>query len=697
MKLYLDRIRQENGRLNATGWAVPEKGSARLSYEVLNKDGTKKEAEILFRPRPDISAEFLSDPYRDDAAFFIDCAADPQEALTLLVTEKEGEQMLGEQKIALSVSAFEKREKLRAFKRSLQGPIDFLRRVENKLTQSRLKAYHHWFLRHRLSPEEAERERNAHFACEPKFSIVVPLYRTPERVLFELVESVLQSTYANYELVLANASTGDEMLEMALKNLSARDDRIKVLPLPNNGGIARNTNDAVHASTGEFIGFMDHDDLLEPDALYCFAEALNAHPEADVLYSDEDKVSEDSTLYYDPNFKPDFSPALLHVSPYICHFTAVRASLFREIGELDPEYDGAQDYDLMLRFSERTERFVHVPRVLYHWRSSMTSTASGVEKKEYAGQAGIRALNAHLKRIGIPAVGSKNRQEGRFSLKFDLPEKPLVTVLIPNRDHPEDLRRAAESVYEKTSYGNVEVLVIENQSTDPETFRLYEELAKKYPSFRILAVSGPFNYARYHNEAAEEARGEYLLLLNNDTEILTADFIDRLVGQSLFPKTGAVGGKALYPDGTVQHAGIVTGEGGIAFHPFKGIPKDAPDFMARALTPMNVSAVTGACLMIRKDLYEAVGGMDENLSVALNDVDLCFKLREKGYRITVDQEALLTHYESLSRGSEETKDRFVRYGEEIRYFAEKWKGSKLFPDPYYPPVFSLLYGYQRKE
>ena len=691
MKYYLDGYRFDNGRLSLTGWAVPGNGNARLSYAVQKGGEEVGDLTVHVRPRPDISNAFLMDPYREDAGFFVSFPYREGENAVLSIRETENGAETGREDIPVSLGSLKKRDRLRALKHRMKKPLAFASKVKNKLLHTEVKAYHSWFL------QTTKKDAGAPAEERVLFSIVVPVYHTPVRVLNELAESVLTNNYTCFELILANASKDDEELENALKSLSERDERIHVLPLAENGGIARNTNAAAEMAKGEFIAFLDHDDLLTKDALSSFSKALEAHPEADVLYSDEDKVTDDSALYYDPNFKPDYDPVLLLESQYICHFTAVRTSLFREVGGLDPEFDGAQDHDLMLRISEKTEAFVHVPKVLYHWRSTPNSTASGREKKTYAESAGVRAVNQHFMRMKLPLTVQEGPFEGRYVLSSSLSEKPLVSVLIANRDHCEDLERAVRSLYEKATYGEIEVLVIENGSTEAKTFDLYRKLSEDHPAFRVVAAeSGPFNYAKLHNDAVRHAKGEYLLLLNNDTEVLTPEFLEHMMSVLQIPGTGAVGAKLLYPDHTVQHCGIVTGEGGIAFHPFKGLEENEPGYMCRAVTTMSVSAVTGACLLIRKADYEAVGGMDERLKVALNDVDLCLKLRQAGLRVVADLEAKLTHFESRSRGSEETEESFVRYGEELRYFAKKWQGSPLFPDPYYPRQFSLLNGYARK-
>ena len=692
MKCCLDGFRRENGRLSLTGWAVPENGNARLSYAVQKGGKEVQGVTLRFRPRPDVSGAFLGDPYRDDTGFFVSFPYSEGDKAFLVITESENGSENGRTEIPVSLGALKNRERLRKLKRSLKGPIAFAKKVKNKFLHTEARSYHAWFT------ETKKEEERTTAGEEILFSIVVPLYRTPVRVLNELVTSVLENTYSKFELILANASKEDGELEKALKSLSERDRRISVLTLPENGGIARNTNAAAEEAKGTFLCFLDHDDLLTKDALSSFANALSLDPEADVLYSDEDKVTEDSSLYYDPNFKPDYDPVLLLESQYISHFTAVRTSLFRKIGGLDPEYDGAQDHDLMLRLSERTGAFLHVAKVLYHWRSSPDSTASGQDRKRYAQNAGIRAVNRHLERRNLPLFVTEGPFEGRYVLSPALERKPLVSILIANRDHAEDLKRCVCSLYEKATYGEIEVIVIENGSAEEKTFDLYREFSRVHPSFRVVsAAPGPFNYAKLHNDAVPTAQGEYLLLLNNDTEVGTPDFLEHMTAILQIPGVGAVGAKLLYPDRSIQHAGIVTGEGGVAFHPFKGEPEDAPGYMCRAVTTMSVSAVTGACLLVRKSDYESAGGMDERLAVALNDVDLCFKLRQDGKRIVIDEEARLTHFESKSRGNEDTEENFVRYGGELRYFADKWRGSPLFPDPAYPRQFSLLAGYERKK
>ena len=505
---------------------------------------------------------------------------------------------------------------------------------------------------------------------------------------------MMYQSYANWELCLVNASPEDVHLTSLLENWAMRDKRIRVIRLEKNLGIAQNTNAGIAASTGEFIAFLDHDDFLEPDALFCYADALNKDKTIDVFYSDEDKTDEYAAHYFYPHFKSDFNIDLLHANNYMCHFLAVRKSLVDTVGGLNEKFDGAQDYDFVLRLTENTKKIYHCPRILYHWRCSNQSTAANQGNKMYAIHAGKAALNAHYKRIGWNARAQEGAVDGWYQTKFTLKEEPLVSILIPNKDHTDDLDVCLNSFFERADYQNYEFIIIENNSVLPETFAYYEKIEKEHDNVKVVYWEAGFNYSAINNFGFKFAKGDYIMLLNNDVELITPDIFQSMLGFCMRPEVGIVGAKLLYNDHTVQHAGVLVGAGGLADHVFKGIHEDDPGYMGRAISSQDVSAVTAACLLVKRSVYEEVGGLEDEFQVAFNDVDFCLKVRKAGYLIVYDADVKLFHYESKSRGMEDTTERFIRFGNEMMLLNSKWDILSTFVDPYYNPNLSYLEYYK---
>ncbi len=545
--------------------------------------------------------------------------------------------------------------------------------------------YRRWINRFEPKPAELARQRAHRFSRSPKISIVVPVYNTPAKYLEAMVQSVLAQTYANWELCLADASPAPHVRPI-LEKFAGTDSRIRVEYLPENRGIAGNTNAAVALATGDYIAFADHDDTLAPFALFEVATAINADPTVDFLYSDEDKL-DTAGERVEPNFKPDWSPETLRSRNYVCHLTVLKRSLVEEIGAFRPGFDGAQDYDLVLRASERAAKIVHLPRILYHWRMHEQSTASNKGSKSYAFENGKKAIAEHLARIGIDGSVHDGPTLGMYQVVYHLRTQPLVSVIIPNKDHPEMLARCVDSLA-KSSYANFEILIVENGSTRPETFALYEEL-RKQPHVRILEWTKPFNYAAVNNFAAASAAGELLLFLNNDIEAINPDWLESLVKQAVQPGVGAVGAKLYYADDTIQHAGIVVGMGGVAGHAHLNYPRTAPGHMQRLTYTQNVAAVTGACLLMPKRVFDEIGGFDEGFVLAFNDVDLCLKVLSAGHRIVWTPDAELYHLESKTRGPEDTDEKQKRFKREYDLFHLKWGPFLRSGDPYYSPHFRL--------
>ncbi len=537
-----------------------------------------------------------------------------------------------------------------------------------------------------LPPKEVlEAQRAEDTSAWPVISICVPLYNTPPAFLKEMVESVLGQSCGNWELCLADASDGQHP-QAGEYVRTLRDPRIRYVKVDNRG-ISANTNEAARLAGGSYLALLDHDDVLAPHAVYEMAK--KAHETgAGFLYSDEALFETDIRRASVGHFKPDFAPDYLNSCNYICHLAVFAKERFWQVGGLDPACDGSQDHDLFLKLSE-LERPVHVPRVLYFWRVHALSTSAGTGAKPYVAQAAKRAVDAHLARIGARGKTVDGLFPSTYKVEYEIQGEPLVSILIPNKDHVEDLDKALRSIHEKTDYPNYEVLVIENNSTQPETFAYYEEMERRYPGVRTVRYEGGFNFSAINNFGRRAARGEYLLLLNNDVEVLSGGWLREMLGLCSQPGVGIVGAKLLYPDGTVQHAGVVTGLGGFAGHSHKYARGDGSGYMFRLSTVQDFSAVTAACLLCRASVFDQVGGLDEGFTVAFNDVDFCLRVRDSGYRVVYTPYAVLCHYESKSRGLDKkgaAKERFD--GERARLEA-RYTRFGLTHDPYYNPNLTL--------
>ena len=518
----------------------------------------------------------------------------------------------------------------------------------------------------------------------PHFSIVVPMYNTPTEYLDALIQSIQAQTYGEWQLCLADGSSqAHERFAEAVAGETMVQGQICYQWLGANLGIAGNTNAALAMAQGDYVVLADHDDLLTPDALYHFAAVIRDNAEADVIYSDEDKTDKKGKKCYDPHFKPDFNEDLLRSMNYICHLLAVRRSLAQEIGGFSADYDGAQDYDFIFRATEKARQVVHIPRILYHWRCHSASTAENPESKRYAFEAGLRAIQSHYERLGIRASVTHGAKPGMYVTHYERPYDPLVSVIIPTKDHHQDLDRTIRSVMACTSYQNLEWIIVENNSTEAETFAYYEALQKEFSNVRVVTWEKGFNYAAINNFGATFAKGEYLWLLNNDLEMITNDCVEGLLNPCMRQEIGIVGARLYYGDNTVQHAGVIVGLGGVAGHAFVGQPRYDCGYMAKDWCTQRLSAVTAACLMIRRSVFEEVGGFSEDLAVAFNDVDLCLKVRRAGYEVLYNAQVESYHYESKTRGLEDTPEKVARFNGEMDRFKEKWEQELRAGDPYY--------------
>jgi GT2 family glycosyltransferase len=565
------------------------------------------------------------------------------------------------------------------------GPKEFWIRLTERFQTDDVD-YEEWYRNHRPSMEEYQEQREQAFDYMPLISILVPVYHTPEEFLKQMIQSVRKQTYGNWELCVANADPADRRTAEILAVAASKDPRIKITDVPENEGIAQNTNAALKIAAGEYVGLLDHDDLLTPDALFEVVKAVNEQGRPEALYSDEDKVTTDLSEHFQPHMKPDFNKDLLRSNNYITHFFVASKNLADRVGGFDAAYNGAQDYDFILRCTEQAEGIVHIPRILYHWRVHKASTADNPASKMYAFDAGKRAIEAHLKRCMEPGTVSHTKDLGFYKVKYPVKGSPLVSIIIPNKDESETLAQCLESI-ERSSYQNYEIIIVENNSEKEETFAYYE----KIQSDRIRIVFWPdeFNYSAINNFGASEAKGDYLLLLNNDVQVITEDWLEGLLSNCQREDVGIVGAKLFYPDDTIQHAGIVIGIGGVAGAVFTGLPGVYSGYLHKASIQQNLSAVTAACMMVKRSVYEELGGLEEKLKVAFNDVDFCLKARDKGYLVVYNPEVKLYHYESKSRGTEDSKEKIRRFQNEIEYMRSHWLKLLKEGDPMYNPNLTL--------
>ena len=695
MEYCFDSIFVKNGKIFATGWAVSSVTENEIEITVTDEKKEPVDAIVTWAARPDVGLAKYGDPKAGHVGIFLEIPFRGQHLVTVHFKEKNAQgNVISEQSLPLNPALIATRKFLKESKAQYVSTKKSLIWLKKKLTRKEYADYDTWLRIMRVSRQELFAQRKTKFSYAPKFSVVVPLYHTPAKFLKDLVRSMMYQSYANWELCLVNASPDDVHLTSLLENWAMRDKRIRVIRLEKNLGIAQNTNAGIAASTGEFIAFLDHDDFLEPDALFCYADALNKDKTIDVFYSDEDKTDEYAAHYFYPHFKSDFNIDLLHANNYMCHFLAVRKSLVDTVGGLNEKFDGAQDYDFVLRLTENTKKIYHCPRILYHWRCSNQSTAANQGNKMYAIHAGKAALNAHYKRIGWNARAQEGAVDGWYQTKFTLKEEPLVSILIPNKDHTDDLDVCLNSFFERADYQNYEFIIIENNSVLPETFAYYEKIEKEHDNVKVVYWEAGFNYSAINNFGFKFAKGDYIMLLNNDVELITPDIFQSMLGFCMRPEVGIVGAKLLYNDHTVQHAGVLVGAGGLADHVFKGIHEDDPGYMGRAISSQDVSAVTAACLLVKRSVYEEVGGLEDEFQVAFNDVDFCLKVRKAGYLIVYDADVKLFHYESKSRGMEDTTERFIRFGNEMMLLNSKWDILSTFIDPYYNPNLSYLEYYK---
>lgn len=543
--------------------------------------------------------------------------------------------------------------------------------------------------------EIIQKQRSTKFSKMVKISILVPLYNTPKKFLTQMIDSVVNQTYENWELCLADGSDAEHSYVEEICNEYIKQsggERIVYKKLEKNEGISGNTNACYQMATGEYIGLFDHDDLLHPCVLYEYVKVINEQ-NADYIYCDEitfknGNINKMITMH----FKPDYAIDNLRANNYICHFSVFARELLEGTELFRTKFDGSQDHDMILRLTDKAKKVVHVPKALYYWRSHKGSVASGIEAKTYAINAAKGAIAEHLRSHGLKnfEIVSTRAFETIFRIRYEIIGMPKVSIVIANKDHVDDLERCITSILEKTTYLNYEIIVVENNSETKEIFEYYDKL-KEYDNIKVVTYQGEFNYSAINNLGVANAKGEYILLLNNDTQVITINWIEEMLMYAQRNDVGAVGAKLYYEDKTVQHAGVVLQLGAhrTAGHIHCRQGRDSIGYMGKLCYAQDVSAVTAACLLVSREKYDEVGGLDESFKVALNDVDFCLKLREKGYLNVFTPYSELYHYESISRGSDLEGANMARLDKEADDFKKKWKEVLDKGDPYYNPNFSL--------
>ena len=537
---------------------------------------------------------------------------------------------------------------------------------------------------------ERQREEAAFFAFRPLVSIIARVHEdVPKEALLRMFDSVKRQTYDNWQLCVACINASRPGIREILEELAGGDSRVKVKLLEGNSELPGGANVAFSMAEGEFIGLLDQGDELSPFALYEIVKFLNDNPEADFVYSDEDYISWDGKTRVKPHFKPDWSPDTLLSHNYIGHFSVIRKKLLDMAGGFRAGYDGAQDYDLFLRISEMAGEIAHIPMVLYHARVYWGAVLMAANTKAQAMESAKKALGDHLSRVGQGTSVSDGLVPGTYRVRYAIKGTPEVSIIIPTKDKADVLRTCISSIMEKTAYPNYRVLIVDNSSMEKETFEYYKSIEKE-DRVSVISYDSPFNYSAINNFAVRNSKcnSDYLLFLNNDIEVINGEWLEAMLEHAQRGPVGAVGARLYFPNDTVQHAGVIVGHW-VGFHSHRFFPRDANGYFNRIRVVQNLSAVTGACHLMRREVFEEVGGFDERFSNDYNDVDLCMKLREKGYLVIYTPYAELYHYESASRGYDDTHEKRQRHTREKELFREKWTHIWEKGDPYFNPNLML--------
>lgn len=693
IKYSIDSILRKNGKIAVTGWAYDSISDTPVELSLLEE----KSEGVLFKReyRVDVNQKHKID--REQKIGF-EIIFDPSwwkknTKLKLTSTERECYRVVNlnlNREIDCTGNTLKSKISLSGKKVSLgikycynNGVKDTVRRIRSEISNELLEEYKKWIEANEKYDIEAVMASIVLFEKKPKISIILPVYNTDEKWLRKCIESVRSQYYTNWELCIADDNSTQNQVKQVLEKYKKNDSRIKVVYRKKNGHISESSNSALEIAEGEYVAFLDHDDLLAPFALFRMVEEINKHENVEIIYSDEDKINKFEKRSK-PFFKPDWSPDNLMSQNYICHFLMIKRALVDEVGGFRIGYEGAQDHDLVLRCTEKTADIYHVPDVLYHWRMIKSSTADNPKAKIYAFEAGKNAIESALARRNIKGTVVGGKTLGTYRVSYDIIGNPRISILIPTKDHARDLKICIESILNKTSYNNFEIVIIDNGSKEKETFALLENYKRLLKDrFVVLDLDVPFNYSYLNNEAVKKSTGDYVLLLNNDIQILTNNWLEKMLGYAQQEHIGAVGAKLYYKDGTVQHAGVVIGLGGVAGHSHKYYSGKSTGYFDRLTIDSNYAGVTGACLLVEKSKYLAVKGLDaENLSIAFNDVDFCLKLVSRGYHNICLSQVECIHYESKSRGKEDTKEKQERFQKEVIFMKNKW-GKYIMGDPYY--------------
>ena len=687
--MSVDEFVLDDRGISVSGWCI-----ARENYSICLKDasGTVISGKIMDRRRTDVEQAYPECKKEWIHGYLFTSKERIEGKLTVEVYcdgVKEIVQHSFRQALPMKIGKSIKEQgwKVKVYYQQF-GLKQTVRRAIEKLGGKEVRTYEAFRRRYFPDKKELNRQRKEQFVYEPLFSIVVPLYKTPLPYLEDLIWSIQAQTYEKWKLYLSDGSGKESSLKEVLRNYARKEKRIHIIENDCRLNISDNTNRALEQVDGGYVVFVDHDDTLAPDALYECVKVLNREPDVEVIYTDSDKLSENGKRYSEPCFKPDFNMELLRCQNYICHLTVIQKRFLDKVGYLNSNYSGVQDYDHILRCVEQTNRIVHIPKILYHWRMCPGSVAVDTDNKPYTYELFQKILREHYDRMGIQAE-VKAVFPGVVRTVYQLPYEPLVSVIIANKDHREDLMRCVESLEQESEYKNLEILIVENNSVSEEIVTYYDQVQRQYDNVRVLRYEKEFNYADIQNYAAVRAKGDHLLLLNNDTWLERPESIREMLGYCMRDDVGIVGAKLLYPDDTIQHAGVIVGLGGVADHAFVGMDREDPGYCCRAICAQEYSAVTAACLMVKKTVFMEVGGMDTELKIAFNDVDFCLRVKEAGYKIIYNPFSIWYHDESKTRGAEDTPEKIERFRGEIEYFQRRWANFLYWGDPSYNPNLAL--------
>ena len=699
IRSYIDEFsyNEETKTYQVKGWAFSYEKEP-ITFSILNAAGKEVEFDYKSKGRVDLYSLSMVDEDQIDCGYTIKWKGNAKEKYSFVLKTKnyQSKEILQEKRSSQNVlSKVPKLFKMLSYqhfkngfrilkKKGFSGVIDRIVHGSSNWAE-----YDEWFNATKVTEEELERQRNTEFEFAPMISIIVATFNTKEEYLKEMIDSVRNQSYSNWQLCIGDGSTNDSV-EKYVKEHYGDDSRIVFKKLEKNYGISGNMNGALELVTGDYVGLFDHDDLLTPDCLYEFVASMQ-EVHHDCVYSDEDKLNDKTKKFEDPHFKPDFSIDLLCSHNYITHFFVVNMDIVRKVGGMRSEYDGSQDHDFIFRCVEQANSVHHVPKILYHWRMHPLSTAMDPESKMYCYTSGKKAIESHFKRIGIDATVEMLPRPlyGMYHCKYTVKDHPLVSILIPNYNHKDLLKGCIELLMNVNTYSNMEIVIVENNSTEQEIFDYYKELEETYSNVKVIYYEGDFNYSKINNYGVKYTHGEYILFLNNDTKVIEPDSIEDMLGVCQREDVGAVGAKLLYEDDTVQHCGVVVGYHGYATAAFSLIDRNDFGYMGRPRVSWDVSAVTAACLMTKREIFDEVGGFDEDFKVACNDVDLCLKIRSLNKWIVEDVFSVWYHYESKSRGLEDTPEKQARFQSEIARFQKKWPEILKNGDPFHNLNFDL--------